>query len=258
MISHHTNTEQGHWVLAKMGKRVLRPGGRELTAKLIDGLDIKRTDDVVEFAPGIGFTAALTLKRDPRSYTGIELDETAAGNLKGIVNGENRKIINTSAAETTLDADSVDKVYGEAMLTMQADHRKSEIISEAFRILKKGGLYGIHELGLAPDSISDEMKADIQRGLAQVIKVNARPLTEKEWSELLEKEGFSIVKIEKNPMSLLEPSRVINDEGFFRALGIVFNIATHPKERKRILTMRSTFRRYRDHLNAVAIVAKKN
>lgn len=258
MISHHTNTEQGHWVLAKMGKRVLRPGGRELTEKLIDELDIKKTDDVVEFAPGIGFTAALTLKQDPHSYTGIELDETAAGNLKSIVNGKNRKIINTSAADTTLDADSVDKVYGEAMLTMQADHRKSEIIGEAFRILKKGGLYGIHELGLAPDNISDETKGSIQRDLAQTIKVNARPLTEKEWSELLEKEGFSIVKIEKNPMSLLEPGRVFNDEGFLRALGIIFNIATHPKERKRIMTMRRTFRKYRDHLNAVAIVAKKN
>jgi len=258
MLSHHTNTEQGHWVLAKMGKRVLRPGGRDLTEKLIGDLDIKKTDDVVEFAPGLGFTAALTLERSPRSYTGIELDETAAGNLKKTLSGKARRIINTSAAETTLDADSVDKVYGEAMLTMQADHRKSEIIAEAFRILKKGGLYGIHELGLAPDSISTETKADIQRELAQTIKVNARPLTEKEWSDLLEKEGFSVVKVEKNTMSLLEPGRVIKDEGLLRALGIVFNIATHPKERKRILTMRGVFRKYKDHLNAVAIVAKKN
>ncbi len=75
---------------------------------------------------------------------------------------------------------------------------------------------------------------------------------------LLEKEGFSVVKVEKNPMSLLEPGRVIKDEGLLRALGIVFNIATHPKERKRILTMRGVFRKYKDHLNAVAIVAKKN
>ncbi|MCC6451929.1 MAG: SAM-dependent methyltransferase, partial [Acidobacteria bacterium] len=119
MLSHHTNTEQGHWVLAKMGKRVLRPGGRDLTEKLIGDLDIKKTDDVVEFAPGLGFTAALTLERSPRSYTGIELDETAAGNLKKTLSGKARRIINTSAAETTLDADSVDKVYGEAMLTMQ-------------------------------------------------------------------------------------------------------------------------------------------
>lgn len=27
---------QGHWLLAKMGKRVLRPGGRELTEKLVE------------------------------------------------------------------------------------------------------------------------------------------------------------------------------------------------------------------------------
>ena len=29
------NQKQGHWILAKLGKRVLRPGGRELTEKLI-------------------------------------------------------------------------------------------------------------------------------------------------------------------------------------------------------------------------------
>ena len=29
------NMEQGHWVLAKLGKKVLRPGGKELTHEMI-------------------------------------------------------------------------------------------------------------------------------------------------------------------------------------------------------------------------------
>ena len=45
------NSEQGHWLLAKMGKRVLRPGGKELTLKLVNELDIGHKDAVVEFAP---------------------------------------------------------------------------------------------------------------------------------------------------------------------------------------------------------------
>ena len=39
-----TSTQQGHWVLAAMGKRVLRPGGKELTEKLIDSLNIASSD----------------------------------------------------------------------------------------------------------------------------------------------------------------------------------------------------------------------
>ncbi|MEZ4929561.1 MAG: hypothetical protein R2777_06070 [Chitinophagales bacterium] len=65
-------------------------------------------------------------------------------------------------------------MYGEAMLTMQADHRKSDIIKEAYRLLKKDGYYGIHELGLTPNTIDENLKADIQKQLANVIKVNAQ------------------------------------------------------------------------------------
>ena len=86
------NTEQGHWLLAKMGKKVLRPGGKELTMKLIQGLDITHLDRVVEFAPGIGFTAFKVLKLNPKSYTGVELNEEAAMHLKRKINGRNRNI----------------------------------------------------------------------------------------------------------------------------------------------------------------------
>lgn len=46
-------------------------------------------------------------------------------------------------------------------------------------------------------------------------------------SELLAKEGFKVVKTETDPMYLLEPNRVIDDKGFFRALKTVFNILIH-------------------------------
>ena len=237
------NTSQGHWILAKMGKRVLRPGGKELSLKMIEGLNITPSDDVVEFAPGLGFTAGITLEKNPKSYTGVELNEEAAGILKKRLVGKKINIIIGNAAESTLESNSVDKVYGEAMLTMHADHRKSEIIREAYRILKPGGLYGIHELGLTPNELSADKKAEIQKELALSVKVNARPLTVEEWSELLEREGFSIVKVEINPMHLLEPKRMIDDEGFCRTLKIVFNILTNPDARRRILGMRKVFRK---------------
>jgi len=251
------NTKQGHWILAKMGKKVLRPGGKELTQKLIQNLQINSNDDIVEFAPGLGFTASIALKSNPKTYTGIELNEEAANILRRTIKGNGREIIVGNAAASTLDNAKYSKVYGEAMLTMQADHRKSEIIQEAYRILKTGGLYGIHELGLQPDTISEEKKAEIQRELAQVIKVNARPLTVSEWSKLLENEGFKVVKTETNPMHLLEPKRMVDDEGFFRTMKIAFNILTHPKERKRILAMRKVFKKYQRQLNAISIVVEK-
>ena len=257
MKEQHMNPQQGHWILAKMGKKVLRPGGKELSLKMIENLNITSNDDVVEFAPGLGFTAEITLAKKPKSYTGVELNEEAAEILKNKLKGDNVRIIIGNAAQSTLEDESVTKVYGEAMLTMHADHRKSEIIREAHRILKPGGIYAIHELGLTPDDISSEKKSHIQQELAKAIKVNARPLTASEWTELLEQEGFLVKKIETNPMHLLEPKRMIDDEGFFRTLKIAFNILTNPSARKRILAMRKVFRTYQNHLNAVAIIAEK-
>ncbi|HET8854417.1 MAG TPA: class I SAM-dependent methyltransferase [Salinimicrobium sp.] len=251
------NTEQGHWILAKMGKKVLRPGGKELTLKLVEALEINTKDTIVEFAPGLGYTAALAIAKKPGSYTGIELNEEAAAGLRRKFKGENINIINTNAAETGMENNCADKVYGEAMLTMQADHQKSEIIKEAYRLLKKGGRYGIHELGLVPDQLDPKIKGSIQRKLAQVIKVNARPLTQEEWCFLLESEGFKIKEVYHSPMLLLEPKRIINDEGFFRTLKIGFNVLTHPEARKRILKMREIFKKYENHLAAFAIIAEK-
>ena len=44
----------GHWLLARLGKRVLRPGGLSLTRRLLESLAIQPSDAVVEFAPGHG------------------------------------------------------------------------------------------------------------------------------------------------------------------------------------------------------------
>lgn len=251
-------TEQGHWILAKMGKRVLRPGGKELTKKLVDRLGVSSQDHLVEFAPGMGFTASMLLNKKPHSYAGIELNKEAADRLTTKLNGNSSAtIINTTAAQTGLDSESADKVIGEAMLTMQPDQRKSEIIGEAYRILKKGGLYGIHELGLRPSDMDPELKSKIQRELAKTIRVNARPLTQTEWCELLEKEGFKIVEVYESPMHLLEPARIINDEGFFRALKVGYNILTHPAAKKRIMNMRKLFRQYENEMTAYAIIAEK-
>ncbi len=247
---------QGHWILAKMGKKVLRPGGKELTQKLIDGLNINSNSEVVEFAPGLGYTASLVAEKKPKSYTGVELDENAAHLLQKKLNAANQKIVIGNAADSGLIEKSADIVYGEAMLTMQADHRKSEIIKEAYRVLKPGGLYGIHELSLA-NSTDENSKAEIQRELALSIKVNARPLTENEWTALLENEGFTVKKVESNSMSLLEPKRMIDDEGLLRTIKIGMNILTHPDARKRILNMRRIFHKYHSQLGAIAIVAEK-
>ena len=248
---------QSHQLLAKVGKRVLRPGGKEMTKMLVENLNITPQDKIVEFAPGLGFTASLALKKHPKSYIGVEMDEKHIENLRNKINGKNIKFILGDAEKTGLETESQDKIFGEAMLSMHANQRKTRIIKEASRILKKGGLYAIHELELNLNGMEEEMGEGIQKDLAIVSRVNARPLTISEWTRLLEEEGFKVIKVERNPLRVLEPSRIIGDEGFFRALKIGMNVMTHSGARKRILEMRRTFKTHDKCLNAVAILAEK-
>jgi SAM-dependent methyltransferase len=247
----------GHWLLARLGKRVLRPGGLELTKEMLNGLAICHTDHVVEFAPGLGVTAAMTLRKVPASYRAVERDADAATNLAKRLKREQDSVVAGRAEETGLPDKSASVVYGEAMLSMQTENDKKRIISEAARILKGNGRYGIHELCLRPDDVSDDVKHQIEQQLSQAIHVGARPLTAAEWKALLEGEGFNIKAVYTKPFALLEPSRLIRDEGLFGAMRFMSRAIRDGDARKRVFAMRRCFREHADHLCAIAIVAEK-
>jgi SAM-dependent methyltransferase len=247
----------GHWLLARLGKRVLRPGGLELTRRMLDGLEIGAEDDVVEFAPGLGATARLALACGPVSYTGVERDAEAARKVREYLEGEGRECIVGDAEETGLADGCASVVYGEAMLTMQREPQKRRIVGEAYRLLRPGGRYGIHELCLVPDELGEEVKDEIRQSLSRTIHVGARPLTPSEWRTLLESGGFEVRAEMTAPMHLLEPKRFVQDEGVPGALRFVKNVARDGEARKRVLAMRRLFRRYQDYLSAIAIVARK-
>ncbi len=251
------NRLQGYQLLSLMGKKVLRPGGKVLTQKLITELEINNQDDVIEFAPGKGWTAERVWTCRPHSYRGIELREEVVKKLRKKFRADNWAFIIGDASKVDLPEYSAHKLYGEAMLTMHANQRKVRIISEAHRLLKKGGLYGIHELSLAPDTLSEERKREIQKTLAKTMNVNARPLTLPEWATLFEQEGFRIKKAFKHPMAVLETRRIIEDEGFLQSLRIGYNIYTHPAAKRRISKIRNVFQQYKEEMKAIIIIAEK-
>ena len=75
------------------------------------------------------------------------------------------------------------------MLSMQPSTAKANIIAEAARLLRPGGRYGIHELCLVPDDLDESIRAAIQHEMSGDIHVGVRPLTGKEWCELLDGGG---------------------------------------------------------------------
>mgnify|MGYP001548396499 CR=1 FL=1 len=248
----------GHWLLARIGKRVLRPGGLALTKRLLTSLAIDTSDDVVEFAPGLGTTARLILKRGPRSYVGLERDIKAMNwAARRLPRRPSVAVAPGAADKTNLPGASVSVVLGEAMLTMATPEQKGRIVAESFRILRPGGRYGIHELCMVPDQIEQDQRWKIEQALYPIFRVGARPLPAQEWKALLSGAGFHIVEIGYAPMHLLRLRRMIQDEGVVGALRMARNLLRDGEARQRVLEMRNVLERYGENLRGIFIVAQK-
>lgn len=255
-------SQGGHWILASVGKKVLRPGGRETTDWLLSRLNLAGAD-VVEIAPGLGTTARELLAAGPSTYTALDQDRDACEQVAQLLRshpewgGTEQKVLNVSAAETGLPDGCADVVIGEAMLTMQGAKAKKAIMAEAHRILRPGGIYAIHEMALVPDDVPEDIATAIRRRLAQVIKVNARPLTRPEWADAAREAGFTLSDSYTTTMSLLEPRRLLADEGPLGVATMMVNIARKPDVRRRVLAMRSTFTEYKEHLAGIGMILTK-
>jgi SAM-dependent methyltransferase len=243
MIAGNDETAPGYVVFARLGKKVLRPGGRVLTTAMLARAGLPGTD-VVEIGPGRGRTAREIRRQSPRSYVGVDPDP-GAGSMVG------------SAAETGLPGGSADVVVEEAVLSMQSDRVRRAAVAEVTRLLRPGGRFALHELGLAPDDLAGAERDAVRQAVSRAARVNARPLTVLEWTELLAEHGFDVVWTRTAPMALLRPARLLSDEGFVGATRFVRNVLTHPVARRRVLAMRQVFATHRRHLVGVAIVARK-
>ncbi|MFF9458603.1 class I SAM-dependent methyltransferase [Streptomyces flaveolus] len=252
----HTGPLPGYALLRSLGKRVVRPGGAELTRTMLTALGDLCGLDVVEIAPGIGTTASAIVTQEPRSYTGVERDALTTSALKRVLDGRGTVRV-ADAAATGLGAGSADVVVGEALLTLQGDTGKDAILAEVHRVLRAGGRCAVHELALRPDGLADEVKQDIRRALARPLKINARPLTVREWTVLLSRHGLTVERAETAPMALLEPRRVVADEGLPGAARLARNVLSDPAARGRVREMRRVFRAHRESLVAVALIARR-
>ena len=248
---------QGHWLLAKLGKRILRPGGRALTAKLLEQAKPSGDDDIVELGPGVGATAEVLLRANPRSYRGVDPNPEGRDAVKNILKKHPRAdYVVADARETGLEDASADLVVGEAMLTIQDDVGKNAIVAEAARLLRPGGRYAIHEMAWLPDH-TDEERETARRELSRVIKVGARPLTLEGWKELLATHGLEAEWHDRAPLHLLEPRRIVSDEGLWGALRFWNNARRLPGASDRLKAMRQGFQLQGKLMGGIVILARK-
>ena len=98
---------------------------------------------------------------------------------------------------------------------------------------------------------------EIQAAMSKEIHVGVQPLSPSEWVKLFEQNGLKVTWTSEAPMHLLEPWRVLQDEGLRGGLRIAFNISTDSDDSSPDFAMRRLFRKYGKHLGAISLVGQR-
>ncbi|GHD90643.1 hypothetical protein [Streptomyces naganishii] len=126
-----------HRLRARLGKRVPRPGGLELTRRMPDAPRIGPRDRVAEPAGGLGATARITLARGPAAYTAADRDPAAVTALSAPTAPGRTGVrgVRADAARTGLSDGTATVVRGEAMPSTHPEPAERRVAAEARRLL---------------------------------------------------------------------------------------------------------------------------
>jgi cyclopropane fatty-acyl-phospholipid synthase-like methyltransferase len=248
-------TAPGHVVLAAAGKKLLRPGGRVATRQLCQWANFQPGQTVLELASSFGDTAIALAQRYGVRVVGIEKNpesvararaNIAAAGLTGQV-----EIIEDNIFNLEQITEQFDFVLAEAILTMQSTSAKAKLVADVYDRLKPGGKFLSHEL------LARRRELEIHDALAKAIRVNSTPLSETNWIANCETAGLLVQHHQTGAMRLLKLRQMIEDEGLLPTLKILWNVATNPVLRQRVLEMRQVFNQYQQDLGYIVLCAQK-
>lgn len=90
-----------------------------------------------------------------------------------------------------------------------------------------------------------------------IVELGAKPLTLEGWTALLAEQGLVVEWHERAPLHLLEPRRIIDDEGLWGAFRFWRNARRTPGARDRLRAMRQGFQLQGRLMGGIAILARK-
>jgi predicted O-methyltransferase YrrM len=250
------NSAPGHQVLAAAGKKILRPGGRAATQQLLEWANFKSGETVLELAASFGESAIALAKQFGVRVVGVEKNPDsvvrARANIQAAGVAHLVEVIEGDIFQLDAISEQFDYVFAEAILTMQSPPGKVKLLRSIHDRLKPGGRFLSHELLVIGDR-----ETEIHQSLAQSIRVNSTPLTEAHWIEACNTAELSVLQQQTGAMGLLNPARIVEDEGWSNAAKFFWKVLTQAQLRQRILSMRQIFQQYKSELGYIVFIAER-
>ncbi len=239
---------------ARMGKRVINPGGITGRDRLLAELNIRPGSRVLEVGCGSGHTACVLAERFQCQVTAVDISanmivaartRVAQAGLESQVRCEVADVTWLPMASATFDY-----VIVQAVL-MFVD--KTRALAEIRRVLKPGGQFGGIEFSW--QQTPPENVRDATQNICGCTVLEFHPRGE--WAEWLQRAGFDRVQSDEQPFALLSIPGFLRDEGIFNSLRVLGRVLRRSAHWQRMIGIWRHFARHRAHFSYVVLTGHK-
>lgn len=249
-----------HVVLQQIGKTVLRPGGSEATKTVQEMANIQAGDTVLELSAGLGKSSIELAQRYGAKVTLTDIDtfrlEKASDRVSklGLSSLIEVKQVDMFDIAGALGPDAkYDVAQTEASLTHFPRSRKAAFLNGVATHTDK---FILHEVCFKTNDT--KVQEQTKKDMSKVLNIGFIPETTENWQKLLVDAGFTTIDfVSSGDLALLEPMRLIKDEGLMGFAKIAYNVITQPYLLKRMLATRGMISSHSGDLGYVTIVASK-
>jgi len=200
------------------------PGGKALTRRTIEGMQLSRGALVLDLGCGTGGTARILAKEFGYTVSGLDSSEQNIALARNFGRNDGISYIAGDAYGLPFENGSFDGVIAECVLSVFAD--KTTALSELRRVLKPGGQVGITDM-----SVARTLPDEFARAVAPWTCLAAAPSEEK-YNELFGCSGLQILATADESETLSDTVRHLKRRLLLAATGglaagrIPFDIAT--------------------------------
>ncbi len=239
--------------MAVVGKRVIHPGGRKATERLLELAGITAESQVIDVGCGVGTTAVTIARRFGAHVTAVDInplmlerarENVRAADVEDRVSAEAGDILDLQFADASFDV-----VVAEAV-TMFVDRARAA--RELVRVCRPGGRV------LATEFMWREPPSDEAREvfLGQVCP-GLRFDTVEDWVRIYTEAGLTDLQIDEGPFEMMTPRGFLDDEGIVRTLGVMGRVATRPAYAKKMVWLMPRMRRAVPYLGYLVVAGTK-
>jgi arsenite methyltransferase len=238
-----------------VGRKVLHPGGKETTKKLVDLLKINKKTKVLDIACGKGRTSIYLAEKYGCRVVGIDILQKSIeeaeylAKKKGVEHLVSFKV--ADAVKLPFADNEFDVTLSQAVLVLVKNREK--VIEEAARVLKSGGSSGWVEISWKSQP-SDDFLADAQKEICAVCITNTE--TYEGWEKLFRKNGFKELAVYRADMER-SMRKMMKDEGIINGSKIIYRYMTDAKIRERMKKLDNYFQHNPDKIGYGIYIGKK-